>query len=765
MQHLLGRGVTCAVILAAGHAHAQDNPGATEVRVLEEVVVTATKRETSLQDTALSVGVLSGQELIDAGVRDIHDYWRQIPSLVVSDQAFGGDRIVIRGLGEEPIGITESMSALYLDETPINQADGLFTLSPSFELVDIERVEVLRGPQGTLFGANAMGGAVRLLTRQPELGTQYGSIDGNVSFTDHGGTNYGGNIVWNTPAGDQAALRVVAWYQDNDGWIDSIGPITADNINTHKVAGGRFAMGWEASERFSLTLKVQYQDSERGGFNGVDPIGKPDIGLLTEGDYQIVQFSESFRNEEASIASLTLDYDTGWGDWTAITSWLDFEVSMQADLHEEARYLFFGFYAPAFTNVDYDQEAVMQEIRVASKPGSTLQWLAGLFYLDQDVPRFETISWTDNPLPVNTDILLQDDVLYTREDLGLFGELSWDFAEAWSATIGARWYDVSKTYSSTFTGLPTGFQPVVTQSRHGEDGVTPKASLAWQFREGAMLYALASQGYRAGGANTALAVNVCGAPGSYESDDLWNYEIGLKSLWQDGRMQLNVTLYTIDWSDAQTEVSPPGCNNVYIVNAGQAQSDGVEFESVWLASEDWELRLVAGYNDSRVTQAVPGSGIASGTSMPLIPDWTAAATSTNYFPVGKYEGFFRADWQYTGKSQTSLFASRNVEQDAYNLFNLRLGIENEAWRATIFADNVFDEHASLVCCRQDGGYVTVSDEPSRPAGRLLARRRYVPRRAIRCRARKRRWTVNVPGRARCRCRRLQFSCCPGVASA
>jgi len=673
--------------------------------VLEEIVVTATKRESRLLNTALSVGVLTGEELAALGAANLHDYWRLIPSLVVTDQAFGGDRITIRGLGEEPNGIAESMSAVYFDETPVNQADGLFTMSPGFELVDIDRVEVLRGPQGTLFGASAMGGAVRIISNAPDTQGSYGFVEGGVSSTSHGGINYETNAVWNLPLGDNSAARVVGYYRDNDGWIDDIG-LNRNNVNSADVGGGRLSLLWGVSESLDITTRLQYQRRDTDGFNFVDPVGKPELGIPVTGDYQFVGLEPQFRNEEVTLFSVTSEYDGNWADWISITSWTNYDASLQIDLAEEARYLFLGAYAPIVSTVEYEQEAFAQELRLVSEPGRHIEWLGGVFYLDQDVPRLDQFVWEDNPV-------FPDDVFSTtvtkdrRRDWGVFGEISWPFTERLKGTLGIRWYDVEKDSRSVLNGPATGFQDVAITLNYDEDGLTPKASLAWDLRDTTMLYALVSRGYRAGGGNTPLAVNDCGAPAAFESDDLWNYEMGLKSLSSDGRMSLNLSVYTIDWSDAQTEVDIPDCPNIFVVNAGETSSDGIELEWAFLITRNWELRVAAGYNDSEVISPVPGSGIPAGAKIPLVPDITAAVSTTHNFPMfGQPGGFLRADWQYTGESYTSLFPVFNTKQEAYSLFSLRLGFETGPWATILFADNIFDEEASLLCCRFDGAFVT-----------------------------------------------------------
>jgi outer membrane receptor protein involved in Fe transport len=673
--------------------------------VLEEVVVTATKRESLLQNTALSLGVMTGEQLAELGASSVHDYWRQIPSLVVSDQAFGGDRITIRGLGEEPIGIAESMTSVYFDETPVLQADGLFTMSPDFQLVDISRIEVLRGPQGTLFGASAMGGALRVITNVPDPQGIYGHVEGGLSSTSHGGINYQTSAVWNQPVGESSAVRFVGYYSDEDGWIDDIG-IGVNNVNSRTTGGVRLAATWGAADRLRITAKLQHQERDIDGYNAVDPIGKAELGIFTTGDYQRVGFSPQFRNDEATLFSLTAEYAADWGDWIYIGSWTDYRTTVQIDLNEEARYLFLGAYAPIISITDYDQEAFIQELRVTSKPESKLQWLGGVFYLDQDVPRIDQFVWFDNPV-FPDDAFSKTVNMDTRRDWGIFGELSWPLTGSLTGTIGARWYDIEKDSAAVVNGPNTGFQDVETSLEYSEDGITPKASLAWQVRESTMLYALASKGFRAGGANTPLAVTQCGAPSAFESDDLVNYELGLKMQAADRRMSLNLSVYTIDWSDAQTEINVPDCGNIYVINAGEASSDGIEVEWAWLVMDNWALRAVAGYNDSEITESVPGSRIPVGAKIPLVPDITAAVSTQHYFELFGHPGaFVRADWQYAGDTQTSLFPSLNIEQDAYSLFSLRLGYESARWSGVLFVDNLFDEQASMACCRTDGGFVT-----------------------------------------------------------
>ena len=329
-----------ALILAVVAAAPQANVRATEtvegdssVEVIEEIIVTATRRETRLQETAASVGVMSAQELEATRALSFDDYWRRIPSMAVTDLGLFGTQTAIRGLSGGAGALQgEPLTATYLNDTPLTQSDGYFRTTPDLYLVDMERIEVLRGPQGALFGASSMGGAIRNITKAPNEYRSEQRIEGTVSNTEHGGTNYIVNAVFNQPlVKDRSAVRLAAFYQDMEGWVDDIG-LDRQNVNWNRVKGFRLSANTRFGDRVFVTGNIHYQDLEAGSYDEVDPNGKPEIGLATEGDYELALLVPESRADDLAVYSLDIDSAADWADWTSVTSYFESDSAYAIDI-------------------------------------------------------------------------------------------------------------------------------------------------------------------------------------------------------------------------------------------------------------------------------------------------------------------------------------------------------------------------------------------------------------------------------------------------
>ena len=700
--------------------------------VIEEIVVTATRRETRLQETAASVGVVSAQELEASRALTFDDYWRRIPSMSATDQGLFGTQTAIRGLSGGSGALQgEPLTATYLDDTPLTQADGYFRTTPDLYLIDMERVEVLRGPQGTLFGASSMGGAIRNITKAPnEYQSEY-RIEGIVSNTDHGGTNYNVNVVLNQPlVKDRSAVRLAAFYQDMEGWVDDIG-LNRQDVNWNRVKGFRLGANTRFGDRVFVTGKIHYQDIEAGSYDEVDPNGKPEIGLVTQGDYELALLVPESRKDDLAVFSLDIGYSAEWADWTFVTSYFESDSAYAIDIADEMN-LFFGGYSTATIAGDFTHKAFSQELRLASLEGGRLGWLAGFFYLDKEVsgferdpaPGFNNLPFCVEvnppplpgaPFPTCTGYPDGEEVLYTerskstREDYGLFGDLSYEFAQRWSASIGARWYEVEKQHDVLSSGLWAGGFGVTDEWRSREDGVNGKASISYRISDDSMAYAIASQGFRPGGATPSSIVELCPeAPEAYDSDTLWNYELGLRTSWLNDHLKVNGTVYHIDWSDAQVSVFSNDCGFYYTENSGEASSDGIELEISALIGPNLELLLTAGYTDAALEQALddPAVDAPAGTELANVPDVTASLATTYTFPVLDNSGFLRADIQYTGNAYNWVDLNTRQRLPSYTLFNLRVGVDTGRWRTELIAENLFDEQAVLSQTRINGEYTT-----------------------------------------------------------
>ena len=699
--------------------------------VIEEIIVTAMRRETPLQETALSVGVLTGEALDAAGLRDFDDYWRQVPSMSVTDFGLFGTLAVIRGLSQN-FGAErdEALSALYLDETPLTNPSGAFTAPPDFYLVDMERVEVLRGPQGTLFGASSMGGAIRNVTNKPDIMKSDYSVETRLSSTRHGGLNSEVNAVFNQVLEpDRSALRVAAYYQDDEGFVDDIG-LDRKDVNWERTQGIRLSASTLIGDRLSLVGKVQYQDFEAGSYNEVDPNGKPEIGLETTGDYQLALLVPESRSDEVILYNLEAKYTTPTANWLSITSYFEHETTYVIDIADEMNF-YFGQYLPAPIDGANTQEVFTQEFRVISNSGGPMGWLAGIFYMNQEVPYVEIIptpGFNNTPFctignpppppgaPYPTCTGLPDgEELYwdiggkeDREDLGVYGDVELDLGDRWHAVIGARWYDISSSFTSYGDGFGVGGFDLPPDSGDlaDEDGTTWMGSLAYRPVESTMVYGRVAQGFRAGGGNRD---DCSAAPEIYDSDTLWSYEIGARSTLLDDRLIVNATAYYIDWTDAQVSFWDDDCLGYYTTNSGEASSRGLELEMSAAISDNWSLLFSTGYTDAKLEKGLddPAIDAPAGTELPYVPEITASLTSSHLFPIfGNREGFALIEAQHTGRSYSNLDLGVRIELPSYTLVNLRAGVDTGDWSAEIFAENIVDEQASYSCCRINGEYVT-----------------------------------------------------------
>ena len=529
----------------------------------------------------------------------------------------GGDTVIIRGLSDsDSFQQNESLNAFYFDDTAITHVPGLFTTPGDPALVDVARVEVLRGPQGTLVGANAMGGAIRVITHEPNLEEPQQILDANLSNTAHGGWNYGGNFIFNQPLNNgKSAVRLAVFYQDDDGFINDIG-LQRKDINSEQRQGARLSWLWNVSDSFEILARVYTEKIEIGGYNYTDPIGKPELGLPTQGDYEVALLSPEPRDEKLELASLRLKWQTRWAEIYSATSWYENNISLNFDWSPEFNE-FFGFYHLAPFHTDTHQKDLSQELRLSSDGSGQINWLAGLYYLDQEATRFDTgsVPGIHNSCPGCFPFIGQDELLLmfhernTRNEFALFGEVSWRFRDDFEATFGGRWYHFERDSASQGFFATNNLGDTV--SGDGE-GFVPKLSLSWDISERTMIYGLVSEGFRPGQFNNSASTEVCGARTIIDSDQLRNYEMGIRTRFSDDRVSLNATAFYIDWDDIQTSVARADCPFTFLDNVGKAVSEGIELEFNALLTDNLNLQGGFGYNDAELAEANPAFNAPKG---------------------------------------------------------------------------------------------------------------------------------------------------------
>ncbi len=711
----------CLQFSVAGPALAQEEgPGL----LLEEVIVTATRRETTLQETPAAISAFLEEALEDMGAIGFEDYARFVPGLSFTDLGPSRKKYTIRGVQTE-IGAGDSAStvAQYLDEVPLT-AFGVNQPDPN--LYDVQRVEVLRGPQGTLFGSSAMGGAVRTIMNKPDLVEAGWHGEGRVSTTDGGGTGYLINLMANTPlVDDRFAMRFVISSEQQDGFIDNTRTGQSD-VNEGDRLTGRIMALYQPNDVFELSAFYLAQRSSLDGAWRTDP---------TAGEYvQRTALLEPYQ-DDMDIVNLTANLEMAGGTLTAIASHFDRDDS-QDQIDQEYGYAF-GFIGPlgagAFADGDRDSSGEAYELRYTSNWDGKFNLVAGAFYNRTnetsvqnlyDVNGLTQAMFPEAPAGPN-DPVFEEVIDREFTDKSIYANLSIALGERWTAMVGARWFDEEYVFTDTVTvpptylGFPADPPPAILSSSSSD--VSPKFNLAWQVSDDVMLYLDASEGFRRGGTNIANTFRAF-VPEAYGPDSLWSYELGMNSQWADGRVILNASAYHTDWSDAQLKTLLSGDNGFGgtafafgVVNVGDVTIDGLEIELSALASENLEVGGSLGLINAELADNAPGSdpfrGL-KGDAMPGVPDVEASIYAQYTRPLSNgWELFLRGDANYVDSRSTELRqygvdpdgninpANPNPNyfvMDDYTIANLRIGARTDRWQAYLFANNLFNEDADML---------------------------------------------------------------------
>lgn len=686
----------------------------------DEIIVTAQKKAANLQDVPLSVAAIDGETLENKGIENILDIAQLTPGVAISTNGPGRSQIIIRGISS--ISGSQATTGFYLDEVPVSAIDENIEGS----LFDLNRVEVLRGPQGTLYGSASMGGAIKYVSNQPDSNSTEGRVDLTVSDTDGGGTNYAANGVINLPiAQDKAALRVVGFYKFEDGYIDrfaidpnnylALDPTVAPkkNVNSYDIWGARAALGLTPTETLRITPSIYYQQLKTDGlFSFDDPPG--DYDNLIQG-----RLVPDVANDKVRIYNLTAAQELS--DDFELTSSTSYFHRTVADTEDASRVIFFLFdlVAPGVQPIAFPHgesatetaKVFTQEVRLSGEAGP-FEFVVGGYYQDLKRHRINELPLTaafnqafGSPFP-GFDTLFRGDRVTKADELAAFGQLTWNISDRLRLTGGLRQFKVEESFSAGANGV---FNGGMTQStgKSSSSGTTPKVSIDFDVNDDVLLYATAAKGFRAGGALNPVPVSVCqpflanlgltDAPTGFDPDSLWSYEVGAKTQMADRRVTLNASAYHIDWSRIQQLVSL-GCGFAFTANFGSAVSRGLELETRWRATDGLTFGINAGYNDAELKETVTGTEGQEGDRLLNVPKFTFAATVDYERPVSTgLVGFLSTSFSHVGKvlaeyDRTSMWQTRK----SYELVDARIGIHDadERWRLSLFVDNLFNASAT-----------------------------------------------------------------------
>lgn len=748
MYNMINKPVlSVSAFIAAGFmlsAHAAE-------RVIEEVVVTASKRAESIQAVGISVSALQGEELQQRGAVDFEDYAVSIPNLsfgATDDGVLANRTISLRGIQ----GL--NTTSVYIDDVPLDESVDPLVL-------DVERVEVLRGPQGTLYGARGLGGTVRIITKGPDFSGISGHAHGTLSHTSGGDYNYIGGSSVNVPFSSWAGARFSAYFEREAGIFDRvIGPSSAPGVVTRNdnaagvLTGGpreringvddRGTHGAQAAFRLSpidaldINLRALYQKTELGGYPLADQVFSGSGGNLTlrADDFtqeRLFNIREGAEDEWTQY-SLTVDYRFGFGTFTSSTGYFTRETNDFEDSSEFISFTLLGqvlpgaglptgpapVRSPIFQKLEF--ETVVQELRFVSEFKGSWHFTAGLFYQETDddeaftppnvAPGFNQAfsGFVGAAFPPGA---LADDLIFTSntptkiEELGAYGEVSYEVTEQLTASLGVRYYDTKVTASDYNNGFAASGEVVIPATTQAEDGVNLKGLIEYEATEDVFVYGLISEGFRIGGTNgplpaalgcpdqaDALGLNFEGL-GAYESDDMVTYEAGVKSTWNDGRVTINFAWFHNDIDNIQQRILL-ACGFDFIGNLGAAESTGLESEVTVNLDTGLSIQAGFGYTEANFTRTIDGI-VRSGDRLQQVPELTYSL-SLDYLSqkplFGNYSWFGRVDLAYVDDSiSTVVNASAARIRPEYTLINGRFGLSNDAHDFVLYVDNLTDEDA------------------------------------------------------------------------
>ena len=651
-----GLSMTPASVVLAQQASANN----AERAPLEEIFVTAQRRTEPLQDVPIAISAISSEALEKLNASGFADYVDFVPGLAFQDRGPGQNRFAIRGVSA-PVSTSAATVGIYLDELPIS--DLLNT--PDVDLYDIHSVEVLRGPQGTLYGEGSMGGTIRLLTNRPDTKAFAASGEGDLGSVKDGGTSWGVRGMANLPAGEKFAARLVGFSRENSGWVNNVAPTAAEkDVNDEKTSGGRLALLFQPIEALSILLTGIHQDTKLGGFN-LENVNLP--------DRQQSHANAEDRSDKFTIGNLDINYDFGPTTLTSSTSYLDRDLDETRDIGT------FGFLPTSTVQVTTDAyKTFTQELRLASSAEGSWRWLVGGFYRDSQLDEDAVIPIPGfSPPPVKIEVT----------QAAVFGDVTYEFNDAWQASFGLRW--TSEDQDLENVGSPLG------GASSSNSDVTPRLTVSWKPDADFLYYATAAKGFRSGGVNRYFQLpELFGLPPgakTYDPDYTWNYELGAKTQWADGRVILNGAAYYIDWKDVQSFQSFGVGFGIF--NGGRAHTQGLELELKWSVTDNVLVALSGNVQQARFDDAVPGTPIMEGDRIYNTPDNAfSAIVDWQFSPQRMLTPFVRLEAAYTG-SIVEIDQSR--ELPSYTTMNLRAGVRSDRWDATFYVDNVTDENAEL----------------------------------------------------------------------
>jgi|HubBroStandDraft_1064217.scaffolds.fasta_scaffold00762_14 iron complex outermembrane receptor protein len=694
-----------APAVAAAHEPLPGLPSRPDPTPIEEITVTAEKRQEAAKDVPASVSAITGSTLSELGLNGIDDYGTYVPGLAVLSNQRGFGQIVLRGITTGTTQPTASVGT-YIDDVPYGSstafAGGNLVIA-DIDPFDVQRIEVARGPQGTLYGAGTLAGLLKYVTAPPEIGVleSRGEIDGGG--TVGGGPDGAAKVMFNAPLGDRAALRVDGYGRRDSGFIDDVGTGNkAENFSD--VEGGRISLLAQPEDDVTIRFLSLFQERQVGGTPSVDV--DPTTLRPIFADLEQSRRLREAASQQYQLHDLSLSWNMGAADLVSSTSLgRSLAHALTDDTEDLGQTLTnLGFPLPAVPvaalPTSFTTTKFTEETRLTSTQNRSFNWLIGSFY---------TYEWSDARDSVEAslpDLVLapaiaqpfqQEEPSRFREYAG-FGDLDYYFLPDVDLTAGLRWSRNRQSFDQRAAGLLVTASGVATQSMgaSADSSLTFRLAPRWRISDAFTAYAEASSGYRPGGPNIPNPVAAPGSqPTSFAADSLVNYEVGIKSELLDERLSFDAAAFLIDWRRIQLQTLTSSGFAPVEVNGGAATSRGLELEASYNPWSGLVLGLSGAYTYAILATDAPAVEALKGDPLPTAPRWSGAATADYEFPAfGAWDGTIGASYRRISDRNSSFsqdFVDPNLRLPAYGELDLRTGLAVDNETITLFIDNVLNE--------------------------------------------------------------------------
>jgi len=694
------------------------SPLAQQTNALEEIVVTATKRVQSLQDVPIAVNAFNADTIEVAGINNAGDLAILTPALNinVNTNPFAA-RMIIRGVGtaqtdpalEPSVGLF--IDGVYLGRTGLGMSD----------LTDIERIEVLQGPQGTLYGKNTNAGAISVITKKPNFEESEGYVEASVG-------NYSMNKLTASASGpltQNLAYRLSGNINQRDGYYDNSAGVDFNDADDWNIQG---KLQWEATESLSILLSGSRVERDTTCC-GADAVQTESVNneLVAQGlspdsndpyDYNVKSDADNRFAMESDLLSMTIDYDAGWGAIKSITAWNDYSYRVDQDPDRSELDIL------TLSNDKFSGDSFSQELRFTASPTDNVDYMLGAFYLEQNTKRggdepfvfigddIITIgSQQDLPFPLPFNFLVQPgdsltvDMNQDAETIAFFGQGTWHIGDQWHITGGLRWSDeekksdlFSQTYSTAFSNQILGASfldsvstPIDATLERSSDNVDWMLSAVLDISDDSMVYASAGTGTKSGGFQT---VNGTADDREFDDEDTTTYELGIKSTLLDARLRINAAAFYSEIENFQAQRQLETGLGTYVSNEAKVETSGVDFQVE--AAPMPNLVLSAGLLYMHKYQITDGP--EKGADLPFTAEFSGTVAATLVFPLGDGGIYWRTDYSYMDNHTTNVASATQLRDEDYdnrNLINSKLGWRNDSWNVSVWGKNLSDDKYAM----------------------------------------------------------------------